>query len=180
MLNPQECVLVVVDVQGKLAQVMDSSAELHQTLLNLIKGTALFDIPTLWLEQLPDKLGQTSPLLYQELIKQSSPIAKQHFSGWQAEQFKEQLTALNRTQVLLAGIESHVCVYQTCSDLLENDFDVHLIVDAISSRTAANKLLGIEMMQHKGAQISNMESLLFELQHEAVGERFKALLKLIK
>ncbi len=180
MLKPQECVLVVVDVQGKLAQIMDRSDALHQTLVNLIKGTALFDIPTLWLEQLPDKLGPTSPVIHEVLIKSCHPIAKQHFSGWHAEQFKEQLKGLNRKQVLLVGIEAHVCVYQTCRDLLDNGFDIHLVVDAISSRTAANKLLGIEMMQAKGAQITNMESLLFELQHEAVGERFKQLLKLIK
>jgi nicotinamidase-related amidase len=107
-------------------------------------------------------------------------FAKQHFSGWHAEKCKGQLKELNRKQVLLVGIEAHVCVYQTCRDLLDNGFDIHLVVDAISSRTAANKQLGIEMMQAKGAQITNMESLLFELQHEAVGERFKQLLTLIK
>ena len=167
-------------MQGKLAQIMERSDELHQTLLNLIKGVSLFNIPILWVEQLPDELGQTTPQLYQELIKSNSPIPKQHFSAWHCVEFNEQLKSLNRQQVLFVGIEAHVCVYQTCSDLQENHFQTHLIVDATSSRTAANKQLGIAMMQAKGAQITNMESLLFELQHEAIGDRFKQLIKLIK
>lgn len=85
-----------------------------------------------------------------------------------------------RKQVLLAGIETHVCVYQTCGDLIEQGFDVHLIADAVSSRSESNKHLGIEMMKQQGARLNNSESLLFELQHQAEGERFKALLKLIK
>ena len=180
MINEQECIFVVVDVQGKLAQVMDRSDDLHSCLLTLIKGLQLFDIPTLWLEQLPDKLGHTTPVLYEQLIQTSDPIAKQHFSGWHCNEFQTRLKETKRQRVILAGIEAHVCVYQTCSDLIDNGFDVHLVVDAMSSRTADNKALGIEMMQNKGAKMTNMESLLFELQHEAEGDRFKQLIKMIK
>jgi len=180
MLKPQECVFVVVDIQGTLANVMEKSESLHQTVLKLIQGLRLFDIPTLWLEQLPDKLGKTSPILYEALIETSQPISKQHFSGWNSQEFREQLINLDRKQIILVGIETHVCVYQTCRDLLDNDFGVHLVIDALSSRTAENKQIGIEMMQARGARITNMESLLFELQNKAVGERFKQLLKLIK
>lgn len=180
MLKPEECVFVVVDIQGTLAKVMERSESLHQTVLKLIHGLQLFDIPTLWLEQLPHKLGKTSPILYEQLIKTSSPISKQNFSGWGSQEFTEQLMTLDRKQIILVGIEAHVCVYQTCRDLLDNDFDVHLVIDAVSSRTIENKRIGVEMMQARGAHITNMESLLFELQHEAVGERFKQLLRLIK
>lgn len=180
MIKPQECVFVAVDIQGKLAQVVDGSDQLHACLLTLIKGLKLFDIPALWLEQCPDKLGHTTPILHEQLIELTQPISKQHFSGWRCNEFKTQLKNTQRTQVLLAGIEAHVCVYQTCSDLIDNGYDVHLIVDAISSRTRDNKSLGIEMMKSKGATVTNMESLLFELQHEAKGERFRQLIKLIK
>jgi len=81
MLKPEECVLVIVDVQGKLAQIMDNTAKLHQQLSTLIQGAQLFEIPILWLEQLPEKLGSTTEELKTLLERSSSPIAKQHFSG---------------------------------------------------------------------------------------------------
>lgn len=180
MLKPEDCVLVVVDVQGQLARVMHQSEALHQKLAILIKGVQLFDIPILWLEQLPDKLGATTDVLATELIQTTEPIAKQHFSGWQCPKFRAKLSAMGQKHILVAGIETHVCVYQTCMDLLDNAYPTHLIVDAMSSRTPENKQLGIEMMQEHGALKTNVESLLFELQHEAIGERFKALLTLIK
>ncbi len=180
MLKPEECVLVIVDVQGKLAQIMDNTEALHRQLQTLIQGAQLFDIPILWLEQLPEKLGATSIELKSLLEKTCSPIAKAHFSGWGCDEFVHALRQTGCRQVLLAGIETHVCVYQTCSELLEQDYSVHLIADAISSRNVENKQLGLQMMVAKGAQLSNVESLLFELQHIAQGDRFKALIKLIK
>ncbi|MCU7985412.1 hydrolase [Shewanella sp. SM101] len=180
MLKPEECVLVIVDVQGKLAQIMDNSDKLHQQLQTLIQGAQLFEIPILWLEQLPDKLGATSTELQTLLAKTSSPIAKQHFSGWHCDAFAKALTKTNRKHVIVAGIETHVCVYQTCCDLIEQQYSVHLVADCVSSRSAENKQLGIQMMTARGALLTNVESLLFELQHQAQGERFRALLKLIK
>ncbi|GIU21991.1 isochorismatase family protein [Shewanella schlegeliana] len=180
MLKPEECVLVVVDVQGQLARVVQQSERLHQKLEVLIKGVQLFDIPILWLEQLPEKLGPTSDNLAQALVSSCHPISKQHFSAWQASDFRSKLNALPQKQIILVGIETHICVYQTCIELLENGYKTHLVVDATSSREEANKLCGIQMMQASGAQQTNVESLLFELQQQAMGERFKALLKLIK
>ena len=180
MLKIEECVLVVVDVQGQLAQVMHQSERLHHKLKTLIQGAQLFELPILWLEQLPEKLGGTSETLAVELSTTTSPIAKHHFSGWQVDCFQQQLKDLGRNQVILAGIETHVCVYQTCRDLLDNGYQAHIVVDAMSSRTEENKQLGVAMMQQHGGLVTNVESLLFELQHHAKGERFKALLKLIK
>jgi|TARA_R110000851_G_scaffold179381_1_gene326443 nicotinamidase-related amidase len=180
MLTAEQSVLMIVDVQGKLAQVMQQSAPLHQKLAILIQGAQLFDIPIIWLEQLPDKLGPTSEELSQLLSQTTQPIAKKHFSGWHCEEVKQQLNSLKRHNVILAGIETHVCVYQTCQDLLANDYQVHLVADAMSSRGTDNKVLGVQMMLNDGAKLTNVESLLFELQHVAQGDRFKALLKLIK
>ncbi|MCL2917980.1 hydrolase [Shewanella litorisediminis] len=179
MLKPSETVLVVVDVQGKLARLMDNSEAMHQQLITLISGARIFDIPILWLEQLPDKLGPTSEEL-RLVLEGLNPIAKEHFSGWFCDAFREALLATGRKQVLLCGIETHICVYQSCRDMLDNGFDVHLVADAMGSRTADNKALGLQMMQQAGASLTNVESLLFELQHHAVGDSFRALLKLIK
>ncbi|TVP10838.1 hydrolase [Shewanella sp. KCT] len=180
MLQPQECVLIIVDVQGKLATLMHQAEELETRLTTLIKAAELFDIPVVWLEQLPDKLGVTSPALAELLTPHYQPIPKAHFSGWHAESFRQALQQYGRPKVLLAGIETHICVYQTCRDLLDNEYEVHLVTDAVSSRTEANKQLGCEMMTQNGALLTNSESLLFELQAEASGDRFRALLKMIK
>ncbi|GIU48166.1 MULTISPECIES: hydrolase [Shewanella] len=180
MLTTQQSVLVIIDVQGKLAQVMQQSPELHKQLGILIQGAQLFDIPILWVEQLPDKLGGTSEELAALLSKTTQVIPKSYFSAWQNSEFQQQLARLNRTDIILAGIETHVCVYQTCQDLLANRYNVHLVADAVSSRTSENKQLGIQMMTQLGAKVTNTESCLFELQHQASGERFKSLLKLIK
>ncbi|ABV86159.1 isochorismatase family protein [Shewanella pealeana] len=180
MLKPEECVLVVVDVQGQLARIMHQSEQLHRKLAQLIKGAQLFEVPILWLEQLPDKLGATSDELALELAKTTTPIAKEHFSGWQANEFQTRLTGLEQKHIILAGIETHICVYQTCRELLDNGYHVHLVIDAVSSREEDNKTSGIEMIQASGAVQTNVESLLFELQRQARGERFKSLLKLIK
>ncbi|ABZ75462.1 isochorismatase hydrolase [Shewanella halifaxensis HAW-EB4] len=180
MLKAEECVLVIVDVQGQLARVMHHSEQLHHKLEVLIKGIQLFDIPILWLEQIPEKLGPTSENLAMELTKTTEAITKHHFSGWQADAFRERLSAMQQKQIILAGIETHVCVYQTCRDLLANGYQTHLVADAMSSREQSNKVSGLEMMLSHGAMQTNVESLLFELQHQAKGDRFKALLNLIK
>jgi nicotinamidase-related amidase len=180
MLTAKESVLVIIDVQGKLAQLMSQSAQLHHNLTVLIAGAQLLDIPIIWLEQLPEKLGATSPELSILLEQSTSPIAKSHFSAWQSPQVQTQLEQLKRPNILLAGIETHVCVYQSCQDFLEQDYNVHLLADAVSSRSNDHKILGIQMMMSLGAKLTNVESLLFELQHQARGEQFKALLKLIK
>ncbi|WP_394129048.1 hydrolase [Shewanella maritima] len=180
MFQANDSVLMVVDVQGKLAQIMQQANGLQQQLNVLIQGAQLFDIPIIWLEQLPEKLGKTTADLANLLEKSTSPISKQHFSGWQSEQVQQKLKELNRRHIILAGIETHVCVYQTCQDLLRNHYQVHVAADAVSSRSVDNKVLGIQMMINQGAQLTNVESLLFELQHEATGDRFKSLIKLIK
>lgn len=180
MLTADQCVLVIVDVQGKLAQTVAEPDKLQQQLLSLIAGAELFAIPILWLEQLPDKLGATSVPLKSVLEQTCTPIIKQHFSAWRSDEFVCALGHTQRKQVLLAGIETHICVYQTCCDLLAQHYQVHLVADAMSSRSNDNKHIGLQMMQAKGAKLTNVESLLFELQHIAQGERFKALLKLIK
>ncbi|MFQ6370770.1 hydrolase [Shewanella sp. YIC-542] len=180
MLQSTEAILVIVDVQGKLARIMSQTTPLHHRLQILAKAMPLFDIPVLWLEQLPDKLGPTSEELASVLRPITHPIAKQHFSGWQCDEFREQLQQSGRTQVLLAGIETHICVYQTCRDLLDQGLDVHVVADAVDSRQAEARSLGLQMMQQRGAWLTHSEALLFELQHQASGERFRQLLSLIK
>ena len=103
-------------------------------------------------EQIPEKLGPTIPQLSQELggVK---PIAKETFSCWADASFHDHLESLTRRHVVLTGIECHICVYQTALDLMSNGYTVHLVADAVSSRTPENREVGIQAIKSAGAQI---------------------------
>lgn len=179
MLDSKNAVLVIIDVQGKLAQIMHDRDNLFRNLHILVSGIKLLNIPIIWMEQVPDKLGPTIPEIKDVLIDQK-PITKDVFSCAKNEEFNNTINKINPKDVILAGIESHVCVYQTAMDLLEKNHNVHIVMDAISSRTSKNKELGIERMLLEGAMQTGVEMLLFEMQGEAKGERFRQISKLVK
>ncbi|RLV58419.1 isochorismatase family protein [Parashewanella curva] len=172
--------LLIIDVQGRLAHLMNDTHHLHQQLSTLIQGAKLLELPIIWVEQLPEKLGETSPDIKQLLAPDLSPIEKHTFSGWHNDELQKAIKAANCKNWLLAGIESHICVYQTCKAMQLDDYQTHVVSDAVSSRTKENKEYGIQMMLRQGALRTNVESALFELQQCANNERFKSLVKLIK
>jgi nicotinamidase-related amidase len=180
MLNLNETALVVIDVQGKLAQVMHQKEALFENLQKLIKGVQVLELPILWNEQLPEKLGQTTPEIAQLLSHSAQPIAKSSFSCWGNPPFAAALKETGRSQILLTGIESHVCVYQTCCDLLEQGYQVQIVTDAVSSRTAENRQLGLERMKEAGATLTSTEMALFELLRVAEGPKFKEITRIVK
>ena len=179
MLDLKSTVLVIIDVQGKLAQIMHDRDTLFKNLHILVSGVKLLNIPIIWMEQVPDKLGSTIPEIKDVLIDQK-PIIKDVFSCMKNEEFNNQIKRINPNDIILAGIESHVCVYQTAMDLLEKKYNVHIVADAISSRISENKELGIERMLLEGAMKTSVEMLLFEIQGEAKGDRFRQISKLVK
>lgn len=179
MLQQDQTVLVVVDVQGKLAHIMTDKERLFERVAIAIQGAQLLDVPILWLEQVPDKLGATVPELA-ALLADQKPIAKTSFGCMGSEAFCTELAALQRKQVILVGIETHICVYQSAQGLLAQGYEVTVLADAVSSRSAENKQIGLDRMKQLGAVISATEMALFELQQEAKGDTFKALAKLIK
>ncbi len=179
MLEIQNCCLVVVDVQGKLAQLMQGRQTLFENIQVLIKSAKILNIPILWCQQCPASLGPTVPEIAQ-LLKDDEPINKSAFSCCGDEQFNIRLNELARNQVLLCGIETHVCIYQTVVDLLRKGFSVDVIADAVSSRTMENKQIAIERMTAGGVNISSVEMALFELLKTAEHAQFKQVAKLIK
>ena len=179
MLESKTAILVIIDVQGKLAQIMHDREDLIKNLQILISGAKLLETPIIWMEQLPDKLGPTIPEI-QELLPDIEPIVKDVFSCARNEEFNGRLQELHGHDIILAGIESHVCVYQTAMDLLGQDFTVHVAADAVSSRTDSNKQLGLERMLLEGVVQTRVEMVLFELQGVATGDRFRKLAKLVK
>ncbi|OHB85672.1 MAG: hydrolase [Planctomycetes bacterium RBG_19FT_COMBO_48_8] len=179
MLEIQQCCLAVVDVQGKLAQLMHGREALFKNIQILMRAAKILEIPILCCQQCPDALGQTVPEIAQ-FLNNIEPINKSVFSCCGDEQFNARLKELARNQILLCGIETHVCIYQTAVDLLRQDFNVNVIADAVSSRTPENKQIAINRLATEGAKISCTEMALFELLKTAEHPKFRQIAKLIK
>jgi len=179
MLNIDSTALVIIDVQGKLATLMHQKDELYDNLAKIIKGARVLDLPIIWNEQIPDKLGSTIPEIA-EILQGMEPLAKTTFSCCGNSNFQARLENSKRRQILLVGIETHVCVYQTAIDLLGAGYEVYLVADAVSSRTLENKQIGIEAMKDAGAKITSVEMALFEMFKIAQGEKFKQVIEIVK
>lgn len=178
MLETTNTGLIVVDVQGKLADQMVDAPELLSRLRTLIAGAKLLQLPIVWLEQLPDKLGETREEIRDVLP--GSPLIKNTFSGLRNDDIANAIKQHSCKNWLIAGIETHICVYQTAAQLLEQHHQVHLVTDAVSSRREENKQLAIHKLAKLGAELTSIEMALFELQQIAEGDTFRQLIKLIK
>ncbi|MBY6204377.1 hydrolase [Halomonas denitrificans] len=178
-LDPDRSQLVVVDVQGRLARLMHESEAMIRAQSILVRSCRLLDVPVTWAEQLPDKLGATVDEL-QDPLAGLEPCAKSSFGCLGDEALRQRILDSNREQVLLCGIETHVCVWQTAAALLREGREVHVIADAVSSRSADNKATGLLRLRDAGAVISNVEMALFELMRDATHPRFREVTKLLK
>ena len=179
MFTVDKTALLIIDVQGKLAQLMHDKKALFDNLGRIVRGVKTLEIPILWAEQNPEGLGPTIPAIAEQL-PELDPIAKTSFSCCGSEDFIEALSWVSRKQILVVGIEAHVCVYQTVMDLLERGYEVQVVADAVSSRTLENKKIGLKKMTGAGAGITSVETALFEILRVAKGEKFKEILKIVK
>ncbi len=179
MLKKDNATLVIVDVQGKLATLMHGREDFYANVVRMIKGAQVLEMPVLWNEQLPDKLGATIDEI-KDALPGMAPLVKKSFSCCGNGEFSSKLKETGRNQVVLVGMETHVCVYQTAMDLLEQGFEVYVIADAVSSRSADNKHIGLEAMRDAGANISCVEMALFEMLEVAEGDQFKQAIKIVK
>lgn len=179
MLKANETVLLVIDVQGKLARLAHESTQLIHTIQLTIQAAKILNIPIIWAEQVPDKLGPTVEELTQHLHP-LQPIAKTHFSCFGCDEIKQKIIATGRKRAIVCGIEAHVCVFQTVRDLQTNSFCTYVLADAVSSRTIENKQIGLRRMEKLGAVISSLEMALFEMMEDATHEHFRAITKLLK
>ena len=179
MLTTDNSVLLVIDVQEKVFRAINQKERLLDNLQRLIKGIKVLEIPILLTEQYPQGLGTTIPEIAQ-LLLDSKPIPKICFSCCGDAGFLQELKKLNRKQVLIAGIESHVCVYQTAADLIAADYEVYAVSDTIFSRKDQNRDIGLKMMTQLGAKLTSTEAALFELLKVAKGDKFKAISQIVK
>lgn len=179
MLTAENAVLNIIDIQGRLATLMYRRDDLYANVNRIIKACGVLDIPVIWNEQLPDKLGETAPEIKQTL-EGHQPVIKPCFSCCGHEPFNEQLQSLGRNQVILTGIETHICVYQTARDLLRAGYKVHVLADCVSSRVELNYRVGLDRMRDEGAIVSCVEMALFEIMGTAGTETFRQVVKLLK
>lgn len=178
MLTKDNTGLLVIDIQGKLSELIHESGALFAQVKTLIKGANLMGLPIVCLEQLPNKLGRTREEIA-ELLPQPA-FEKSTFSGWRTEAIAHKIKDTGCEHWLVVGIEAHVCVYQTVADLLANGFMVEVVTDAVGSRVLANKDLAISKMESLGARLTSVEMALFELQEIAEGDEFRQLIKIVK
>ncbi len=179
MLEPSQAILVLVDVQGKLAQSMAQKEQLLENLKRMIQGAQILELPILWMEQNPRGLGPTLPEIA-ALLPGMQPLSKLCFGCCDCDEFMQALEASGRRQVLLVGIETHVCIYQTAMQLLQRKYHVEVVADAVSSRTAENRQIGLDRMRTAGVAVTSTEMALFEMLRVAQGPRFKAILNLVR
>ncbi|MFS0574006.1 hydrolase [Sporosarcina sp. 179-K 3D1 HS] len=179
MLKIGQTAFVLVDVQGKLAKTVDNSEAFLENLEKLVRGLQLLEIPIIWLEQYPEGLGPTDEQISRHLTGMR-PIQKMTFNACLTPGFLQTVGETGRHQLLIAGIEAHICTYQTAMGLKEAGYEVQVVADAVSSRTRANKEIALEKMQSKGILLTSVEMALFELMQVAEGEQFKELLTVVK
>ena len=179
MLDIEKSCLVVVDVQGKLAQLMYERDTLFKNVQILIKAAKILNIPILWCQQCPEALGETVTEI-SELLNGLEPINKACFSCCGDPQFNSELEKTKRSQIILCGMETHVCIYQTITDLLVEHKEVVVVADAVSSRTQENKKTGLGRIAAEGGKIASVEMALFELLKTAEHPDFRQIAKLIK
>jgi nicotinamidase-related amidase len=171
--------LVVVDVQERLLPAIFEKERVLQNTVRLVQGAGILRVPVFATEQYRKGLGPTVPEVA-AAIPGFGPMEKLAFSACGATAFVPALKAKKVTQAILCGIEAHVCVSQTCLDLLDQDFQVFVVADAVSSRTPENHRCGVERMRAAGAIIVSTEMVLFELLEQAGTPEFKQILALVK
>ncbi len=177
-LRVQDVALVVVDMQERLMAAMPDPAGLADRARRLIEGARHLGLPVVFTEQAPAKLGPTAEPL-RNLIAEPA-IEKITFSCWDCPAFQDRLVAMGRHHIILAGIETHVCVWQTARDLIESGRRVEVVADAVASRDPANRELALARMRDAGAGITCVEMVLFDLLRTAEHDAFRAISRLVK
>jgi nicotinamidase-related amidase len=179
-LDRNNTVLVVIDVQEKLCRAMDEKVLNHlvNNTSTLQESAKELGIPVIATEQYVKGLGETVPALKEKLDE--TAIEKMTFGCCGESAFPDRLKALGRKQIIVTGMETHVCVLQTVIELLDAGYIVHLVKDAVMSRSKKNWQVGVETARDAGAVITSTEAVLFQLLRVAGTEEFKKLSKLVR
>jgi nicotinamidase-related amidase len=179
-LDAGQAALVIIDMQEAFRTAIGDFTQVAVRIATMAQAAQLLNLPILLTEQYPRGLGHTAQEIKAVLPSTLDIIEKTAFSSCGARAFQSELERTGARQLLVCGIEAHICVNQTTHDLLAQGFQVHLLTDCITARTPENKALAMSKMQGSGALPSSIEMALFELLRDAQHEQFKAIQKLIK
>lgn len=179
ILRDNKTALVVVDFQEAFRKYPEFE-RIARRIARVIRGFRILNLPVIVTEQYPRGLGHTATEILEALPKGFRCIEKSAFSACGASQFIEKLQATNTNQVLICGLETHVCVNQTAHDLLDEGYKVHLLADCVASRSKSDRRIGIRKIVGSGAVISSVEMALFELMRDSKHENFKEIQELVK
>jgi len=179
MFSRKNALLLVIDMQERILPQIEDASNLTNNTIILIQCCKILNLPVLVTEQYPEGIGPTAAALSTDL-GQYPKILKRTFSCCREPLFLKTLETAARKQIIIAGIETHVCVFQTAADLLQRGYAVQVAHDAVGSRTSANKEIGLARMRAKGVDITSVESVVFELLETSACAEFKQILRLIK
>ena len=179
MLATRDTGLLVADIQGKLARLVEGSDSLIANTARLVQGAKALDLPVIWLERNPHKLPPIVPEFH-PLQAGTFVLAKYSFGALGEPTVADALAGTGVSHWLVCGIEAHICVYQSVLGLLASGARVSLVVDAVSSRTAANRELAIGQLAARGASLTSVEMCLYELMGDCRHPAFRQILALVK
>lgn len=179
VLTPENSLLLVIDVQEKLVNALDKNI-IVKRVSNLVKSARLLEIPVVVTEQYPKGLGATVQEVSSEFPEGTPVFEKTSFNALDEEGVLEKIKSYNKKQIVICGIETHICVHQTAAALLREGFEVYVVKDACASRSKYEFKQGIELMAANNAKISCVEIVLFEWLKTAKNPHFKEIQALIK
>jgi len=179
-LDGEKTVLVVVDLQETFRSPINDFAQIVSRVSMVVRGFQTLDLPIIITEQYPKGLGRTAEEILFLMPTEFEFIEKSAFSSCGASSFMEKLRATGASQVVLCGLETHICINQTAHDLLNENFEVHLLTDCVGSRFSQDKEAALRKMQMSGVVPSTVETALFELLRGAKHEQFRAIQNLVK
>lgn len=182
-LDPKTSLVLVVDVQEKLARAMPEAMmkDLERAATVLIEAADTLGARVLCTEQYPSGLGSTLPIIAEPLGRIGAPVlSKMEFSACDAPGFAEAIAPISPESVIVVGMETHVCVYQTVRELCRRDLDVHVCIDGVASRREDHRAAGLGLCQAAGARLTTMETVVFDWLERAGTDAFRKLSKLIR
>lgn len=176
----EDTLAVIVDIQERLFPHISEHEKLLENSLKLISGLQTLEVPLVITEQYTKGLGKTLEPIVTKLENSYQPIEKIDFSCYGSNDFADLIKNHGKKNIIVFGMETHVCVLQTTLDLIEHGYNPIVIEDCVSSRNLNDKNIAIHRMRQEGAIISSLESILFELCRKAGSDTFKAISKLVK
>lgn len=176
LIRGDDAVLVVIDMQERLFPVMTDKAMLLENVVRLIRFSEILELPVVFTEQ--EKLGETLPQI-RSLVRGFDAVRKIHFDCFGSEAFKNKVKKLDRSTLILTGIEAHICVVQTALHAADS-YRVHVVGDAVSSRSLHNREIALQRMMQQGVTVTSTEMVIYELLGKAGTDTFRQALELVK